>query len=99
MPRYVRLVKFTSEGGAHLKEIADRLGKGRQYLESMGGKFVDIYAVSGPYDLVAIIDAPSEDVVMKHGIWAKMTGLVDIVTMPALPVGEFLKVVAEVPKS
>lgn len=97
MNRYVRLIKLTREGGMHIKELTARIAKGSKYIESLGGKIVEVYAVSGPYDLVAIIDAPTDDVVLKHGIFAKQTGLVDIVTMPAMPVAEFMKHVSEVP--
>ena len=98
MARFVRLVKFTPEGMRNLKELPERFAKGRQYLESLGGKIVEVYAVSGPYDLVAILEAADEKAVMKHGLFVAQTGYVDIVTMPATPIQDFMKTVAEVPK-
>jgi uncharacterized protein with GYD domain len=98
MARFVRLVKFTPEGKKNIKELPERFAKGRQYLESLGGKIVDVYAVSGPYDLVAVLEAPDEVAVMKHGVFVTQTGYVDIVTMPATPIGDFMKTVAEVPR-
>ena len=98
MARFVRLVKFTPEGMKNLKEIPDRFAKGRDYLESLGGRIVDVYAVSGPYDLVAIFEAPDASVVMKHGLFVAQTGYVEIVTMPATPMADFLKSVGETPK-
>jgi uncharacterized protein with GYD domain len=58
----------------HVKELPERFAKGRDYLESLGGRMVDAYAVSGPYDLVAIFEAPDEQVVMKHGLFVAQTG-------------------------
>src|ERR1051326_2475239 len=98
MARFVRLVRFTAEGMRNIKELPERFAKGRQYLESLGGKVVEVYAVSGPYDLVAILEAPDEKAVMKHGLFVAQTGYVDIVTMPATPIQDFMKTVAEVPK-
>ncbi|MBI2962604.1 MAG: GYD domain-containing protein [Deltaproteobacteria bacterium] len=98
MARFVRLVKFTPEGLRHVKELPELFARGRQYLESLGGRFVDVYAVSGPYDLVAVIEAPDGQAVMKHGLFVAQTGYVEIATMPATPIQEFLKTVAEVPK-
>ena len=98
MARFVRLVKFTPEGMKNLKEIPDRFVKGRQYLESLGGKIVDVYAVSGPYDLVAILEAPDPSVVMKHGLFVAQTGYVELTTMPATPMADFLKSAAETPR-
>jgi uncharacterized protein with GYD domain len=98
MPRFVRLVKFTPEGLKNIKEFSDRFARGRQYLESLGGKIVDIYAVSGPYDLVAILEAPDEQAVMKHGLFVSQTGFVQILTMPATPIVDFMKSLADVPR-
>lgn len=98
MARFVRLVKLTPEGMTHIKELPDRFAKGRQYLESLGGKIVDVYAVSGPYDLIAILEAPDEQAVMKHGLFVSQTGFVQILTMPATPIADFMKAVADVPR-
>jgi len=98
MARFVRLVKFTPAGMMNIKELPVRFANGRQYLESLGGKIVEVYAVSGPYDLVAILEAPDEKAVMKHGLFVAQSGYVDIVTMPATPIQDFMKTVAEVPK-
>jgi hypothetical protein len=35
---------------------------------------------------------------MKHGLFVAQSGYVDIVTMPATPMQDFMKTVAEVPK-
>ena len=99
MARYIRLVKLTREGAMNIKEMPERMAQGRQYLESLGGKLVEVYAVSGPYDFVALIDAPNDEAVLKHGVFAKQTGFIDILTMPATPVETFLKLAREVPKA
>jgi uncharacterized protein with GYD domain len=98
MARFVRLVKLTPEGMMHVKELPERLAKGRQYLESLGGKIVEVYAVSGPYDFVAVLEAADEQAVMKHGLFVVQSGFVEIVTMPATRIEDFMKAVAEVPK-
>ena len=38
MPLFVRLVKITSEGMKHVKELPERYARGRDYLESLGGR-------------------------------------------------------------
>jgi uncharacterized protein with GYD domain len=97
MPHYVRLVKLTREGSTHVKDLAKTMAKGRQYLESLGGRVVVAYALSGPYDFVAVIEAPSDEAVLKHGIYATQSGSVEILTMPAIPIEEFHRIVGEVP--
>lgn len=98
MPRYIRLLKLTREGTMNIKDIGQRQAKVRQYLESLGGKIVDAYAVMGPYDLVGIIEAPNDEVAMKSGIYASQTGFVEILTMPAIPIESFIKSIGTVPK-
>ena len=98
MARFVRLVKFTPEGLKNLKEIPERFAQGRKYFESLGGKVVDVYAVSGAYDLVAILEAADPQAVMKHGLFVSQTGYVELTTMAATPMIDFLKCVGEVPR-
>lgn len=95
--RFVRLIKFTPEGMKNIKELPERFAKGRQYLESLGGKLLELYAVSGPYDLVAVIEAPDEQAAMKHAVFVARTGYVDILTMPATPIQEFIRSLNDVP--
>ena len=46
----------------------------------------------------AILEAPDEQAVMKHGLFVSQTGFVQILTMAATPIADFLKSLADVPR-
>ncbi len=70
MPTYVVLYKFTDQGLKNIKDTVKRAADVRADLEKRGFKSVGIYWTQGRYDLVSIVDAPSED--------AMLTGLFNI---------------------
>jgi len=64
MPRYVVLYKFTAEGAKSIRETVKRARQTREQTEKRGFKVQALLWTQGPYDLVSIIDAPSEDAMM-----------------------------------
>ena len=70
MPRYVVLYRLTDEGRRHLKEIVHRADQIRELNEVAGFEVIGHYWTQGHYDLVTIVEAPSEE--------AMMDGLVSI---------------------
>ena len=97
MANYVVLMKMTSEGAKNLKDASQRLAKYNEKLAAEGAKIIAAYATLGQYDYVAIIEGP-EDIakVFKSSAAVGMLGAVRSETMPALPVTDFFKVVAEI---
>jgi uncharacterized protein with GYD domain len=59
----------------------------------MGVKVLQQYAVLGPYDFVNIIEAPDNETVMKMSIDLGSRGTVELMSLPALRVDEFLKII------
>ncbi len=55
----------------------------------MGGKLLHTYLTMGRYDIVAIIEAPDDDVAAKFAVITGMQGNVSTETMRALDEGEF----------
>jgi uncharacterized protein with GYD domain len=97
MANYVVLMKMTSEGAKNLKDAPQRLAKYNEKLAAEGAKITAAYATMGQYDYVAIIEGP-EDIakVFKSSAAVGMLGAVRSETMPALPVTDFFKLVAEI---
>jgi len=59
----------------------------------MGVKVLQQYAVLGPYDFVNIIEAPDNETVMKMSIELGSRGTVELMSLPALRVDDFLKII------
>lgn len=61
MATYVVLYKFTDQGLKNIKSTVKRAGEVRKANEDRGFKVQGIYWTQGHYDMVAVLDAPTED--------------------------------------
>src|SRR5216683_702898 len=71
MPTYISLMKFTEQGIRKVKDHPARREAAAKGIEGMGGKLLHTYLTMGRYDIVAIIEAPDDDVAAKFAV---MTG-------------------------
>ena len=62
MAGYVTLVKFTPQGETSVKDLPKRLDAVKKTAEGMGVQVVGVWLTMGQYDLLAIFDAPSDQV-------------------------------------
>ncbi len=92
MPYYVILVKLLEGGRKDLQEG----GKGRaqiiEQLKKAGGRSVGGYLTFGEYDAVEIVEAPSDEVILRLAMMAP-PGQVRTTTLKAFPFDEGLKMV------
>ena len=70
MPAYVVLYRFTEQGRKNIKGTVKRAEEIMRENESRGFRIIGYYWLQGQYDLVSIVDAPSEE--------AMMTGLFSV---------------------
>lgn len=91
MAYYVVLSSLTDEGRKTIKENPGRILDVNKEIEAMGVKVVKQYAVLGPYDFVNILEAPDNEAVMRVSVELGSRGSVQMLTLPALPVDEFVK--------
>jgi uncharacterized protein with GYD domain len=61
MPHYVVLYRFTDEGRKNVKDTVRRAAEVRKRNEERGFKVLGHYWTTGRYDLVTVVDAPSEE--------------------------------------
>lgn len=91
MATYVILSTLTDEGRKTLKQKPERILEVNKELEGMGVKVKQQFAVLGPYDFVNIVEAPDNDTVMRMSVELGARGSVQLLTLAALPVEEFIK--------
>lgn len=91
MPYYVILSKLTDEGRKTIKQKPERMLEVNRELESMGVKVKEQFAVLGPYDFVNIIEAPDNETVLRMSVELGSRGSVELLTMPAVTVEEFIR--------
>ncbi|MEV6795627.1 GYD domain-containing protein [Streptomyces sp. NPDC051320] len=61
MPTYVTLLNWTDQGTRNYKDTAKRAEAFGSAVQKLGAKLLSIYWTVGPYDLVAIVEAPDEE--------------------------------------
>ena len=95
MPRYVILYRFTDQGLKSIKETVNRAAEVRKMNEARGFKVVGTYWTQGHYDIVSIVEAPSEEA-MNAGLFnIAETGNVHSETMRAFDEGEMSRALSQ----
>jgi uncharacterized protein with GYD domain len=61
MATFVMLASFTEQGVRNVKETAKRADAFRQMAEKVGVTIRDIYWTLGPYDVIAVGEAPDDE--------------------------------------
>jgi uncharacterized protein with GYD domain len=91
MAYYVILSKLTDEGRKTIKDNPKRIIEVNKELEKMGVKVREQYAVLGPYDFVNIVEAPDNNAIMKMSVELGARGSIQLLTLAAIPVDDFIK--------
>ncbi len=91
MPTYVILSTLTDEGRRTIKENPSRILEVNKELAKMGVKVKEQYAVLGLYDFVNIVEAKDNDAVMKMSVELGSRGSVQMTTLAAIPIADFIK--------
>jgi len=91
MPYYIVLSNLTDEGRKSIKERPGRILEVNKEIEGMGVKIHKQYALLGQYDFVNIVEAPDNETVMRMSVEIGSRGSAHLLTLPAVPVEEFIK--------
>jgi uncharacterized protein with GYD domain len=95
MPLYILLSTLTPEGRKTIKKNAERIKEVNKEIEAYGAKFVGQYAVLGPHDFVNIVEAPDNNAIARVSLERGSRGTIEIITLPAMPVNEFISMAKE----
>ena len=90
MATYLLLGTLTDEGHENLRKHPEWIDEVNRDLENKGIKVLSQYAVLGPYDIVTIVDAPDNKTVIHVSTQLTLRGSLKIITLPALPIEDFL---------
>jgi uncharacterized protein with GYD domain len=90
MPLYVMISTLTDEGRKTLKKNPERIEEVNREIEAMGARVLAQYAVLGPWDFVGLIEAPDNAVIARVSTELGARGTVQIMTLPAVPVRDFI---------
>ena len=90
MPYYILLSNLTDEGWKTVRERPERIKEVNRELEAFGVRVIRQYAVLGPYDFVNIVEAPDNETIAKVSIELGARGTIKILSLPAIPIDEFI---------
>jgi len=93
LPIYILMSTLTDEGWKTIKDKPERIKEVNRELEKYGVKVLNQYATLGHYDFVNIVDAPDNKTIAKISIELGSRGTIQIKSMPAIPVDEFITAV------
>ena len=95
MPTYLVLWNWTEQGIRNFKEIPKRVEAFRQLVEKNGGKLSSFFFTMGKYDGATVIEAPSDEVLMKIALGVGSLGNVRTTTLKAWAPTDMAKVINE----
>ena len=90
MPLYILLSKLTDDGWKTVRDRPERIKEVNLELEGLGDKVLSQYATLGAYDFVNVVEAADNKTVAKVSLELGSRGTVQITTMPAVPIDEFI---------
>ena len=95
MPIYVMLTTLTDHGRKTIKDNPDRIQEVNWEMEGMGVKILAQYAVLGQFDFVNVLEAASNQAITKVVVQLGSRAAVQTLTLPAMPVDEFIATLKE----
>jgi uncharacterized protein with GYD domain len=97
LSHYVLLIKWTEQGINKIHESVNRYNSFKTSVEKAGGKMVGGYYTFGEYDVVIIIEAPSDEIVMSLMLKVGSAGNVRTETMKAFAAEDAWKIIKDLP--
>jgi uncharacterized protein with GYD domain len=95
MPTYIELVSWTDQGIRNIKEVPQRMDAFKKTIEAAGGKLIGFYFTMGKYDIVTVIDAPSDEALTNIILNTGSKGSVRSETLKAYSEQEFRNILAK----
>jgi uncharacterized protein with GYD domain len=95
MSNYILLIRWTEQGISKIKESPARYNSFKSSVEKAGGKLIGGYYTFGKYDVVLIIEAPSDEVVMSLMLKVGSAGNVKSQTLKAFTAEEGIRIIKD----
>ena len=97
MSTYILLMNLTEQGIKNIKNAPARIEAAEKSLEAAGCKMTGYYVVMGGYDIVAIVEAPGDEVILTKLLELGSLGNVKTTTLKAFPREEYLEMIKKIP--
>ncbi len=95
MPTYIALLNWTDQGIRGYKDTAKRAGAFAAATQNLGANLLKIHWTVGPYDLVAVVEAPDDETATAAFLQLGGAGNVRTTTMRAFSQEEMDRIIAK----
>jgi uncharacterized protein with GYD domain len=92
MPSYLMLFTWTEQGARTARETTARAEKFRAQAEKFGVRVRETLWTMGPYDAVALVDAPDDPAASRLAVWMASQGNVRTLTMRCYTAAEMAQI-------
>ncbi len=93
MPTYIMLAKWTDAGIKTVEDAPNRIERFRNIVKSVGGEVKAFYFTFGKYDMIAIVEAPSDESVGKVVLTNGKFGMASVETWKAFSEAEGIEII------
>ncbi len=97
MPTYIALLEWTQKGMENIKQSPKRLEQAKAATKAAGGEMKAFYMTMGQYDMVGIIEAPTDEAYAKVMLAIGSSGAVKSQTLRAFTEAEYGKIIGGLP--
>jgi len=91
---YISLVNWTDQGIKSIKDSPVRVDGARTLAKKYGCEMTDFFLTIGPYDMVAMLEAPDDDSAAKFSIALASFGNVRTTTLKAFSEDAYRQIIA-----
>ena len=93
MPNYIILANWTDQGIRNVKDTLKRAKSYEDAVEKAGGKFLGFYYTIGRYDMVSVVQAPTDEAIASILFSLESLGNVRSETLKAFSVAEAANII------
>ena len=97
MPKYIVLYTMTDQGARDIKTLPQRVRDARAAAEAQGIKVLGWYLTQGQYDVVTVVDAPDEHVLVAGVLAIARNGNFHSETLRAFDEQETEQIISKLP--
>ena len=93
MNTYILLASWTEQGVRNIKESPARLEGAKKAIKALGGEMKSFYLTMGGHDVVAIYEAPSDEISARFTLAVAQGGNIRTETLRAFNETQFREIV------
>ena len=93
MPTFISFLNWTDQGAKNAKDSRKRHQAAKTMAEKLGGKLLSTYVTTGQYDVVATLEMPNGEAMVKFASAVSATGNARTTTVRGYTPDEFSKLV------